>query len=249
MIQFNLLPDVKIEFLKARRRMRLVVTISIVSSAISILLFAALFSFVRIAQVNHSKAVSRDIIKGVEQLRKDAPELDKILTVQNQLKSLPELHDNKAISSRLFDYLFQLTPDQATISDVELDLEANTILVKGNSDSFGTVNKYADTLKLTDYMRSTADKPEGKAFSNVVLQKFSVIEQRSGVAANAAKVEYEILASFDPIIFSNIKGAPEDKPPITLVIPNIISARSIAESPGSLFAPQQNIQPNQGGGR
>ncbi len=247
MIQFNLLPDVKIEFLKARRRMRMVVAISIVSSATSVLLFAALFSYVRIGQLGHIKHMDNDINNGVETLRKDAPDLDKILTVQNQLNSLPKLHDDKAISSRLFDYMFQLTPSKATISDIELNLDDNTLLIKGNSDSFGTVNKYVDTLKFSEYQLSKSEKPDGTAFSNVVLQKFEVVAKNSGAATAAGgTVEYEILASFDPVIFSNIKDIAEGKPAITLVIPNIISARSISDSPGSLFAAPASTKQNGG---
>lgn len=233
MTQFNLLPDVKIEFLKAKQRMRIIVGVSVLAAAVSLVIFIALFSYVKF-QSRHINALTTNI-EGQVKVLKEIKDLDKILTVQNQLGSLPELHDNKQISSRLFDYLFLLTPNQATIAELQFDLTANTLLIKGNSDTFETVNKFADTLKFTEYTINTDPASSGRAFNNVVLQKFSVNNSEN---RKSAPVEYELLTSFDPKIFSNIKDAVKDKPAIEIKAPNIISSRSAIEAPGSLFAPQ-----------
>lgn len=243
MIQFNLLPDVKIEYLRARYRMRLIVAASILISAVSIFFFMSLFSFVKFGQGTHIKNLDKDIDKAASNLRASSPDLDRVLTVQNQLNGLPKLHDDKVISSRLFDYMFLLTPQQATISDVELDIENSTLLIKGNTDAFETVNKFADTLKFTEYQLGTSDKSDGRAFNNVVLRKFSVAERRVGADPRVGPVEYEIVASFEPIIFQNIKDGPADKSPVRLVTPNIISARSLSAQELELFLPQQKPTP------
>lgn len=229
MVQLNLLPDVKLEFIRTQKRKRTVIGVAIIASAASLFIFFALLSFVRVAQPAHMKALDKDIDAAVVQL-KENQELDKILTVQNQLASLPALHDDKKISSRLLTYLTQLTPNQATISDVTLDFEANTLSLKGNADALRTVNKFTDTLKFTDYKVEGEAPAQGKAFSNVVLSSFNV--------GTDNKVSYEITLNFEPAIFANSAPNTEGKSPVSLQVPKIISTRSATQTPNSLFAPQ-----------
>lgn len=243
MIQFNLLPDVKIEFLRARYRMRLIVGASILISAVSIFFFLSLYSFVKFGQGTHIKNLDRDIDKSAKELQASSPDLNRVLTVQNQLASLPQLHDDKAISSRIFKYLLQLTPQAATISDVQLDLEEQKITLKGNTGSLETVNKFVDTLKFTEYQLSTDSSPGGRAFSGVVLNNFSVSSQQGQPTADQTAVSYEISASFDPIIFKSIKDDSNSAEPIKLVIPNIISTRSLSTQDSELFLPQRTPEP------
>lgn len=238
MIQFNLLPDVKIDYLKARYRQRVAVTASVVVSIFFLVILIFLLLFVRVAQPHQMSAVSKDIKKQTDEINK-VEDLNKILTVQNQLKSLPGLHDNKAISSRLFDYLVQVTPAQATISDVSLDLEGSTISLQGNADALSTVNKFTDTLKFTTFKSNGADSKEGKAFSNVVLSSFSLSGGAAGTANQSSKqISYKIDVTFDPVIFANVKDADGKSADVKLTVPNIITTRSALEKPGALFDAQ-----------
>lgn len=234
MIQFNLLPDVKVEYIKTRRRKRLIMLASIVSSTAAFAIFALLFLFVRVSQTAHIKALDKDIKTNVSKIQ-SIPDIDKILTIQNQLNSLPELHDKKVVSSRLTGYLTQMTPAQATISDATLDFEANTMILKGQADSLPTVNKFADTLKFTDYKVNASDGATGKAFKDVVLQSFSV----AGSGGGGQGVSYELTMTYDPAIFAVVKNVTQGSTDaVTLNVPKIISTRSETEKPASLFAPQ-----------
>jgi Tfp pilus assembly protein PilN len=237
MIQFNLLPDVKLQFIKAQRRKRLVMTVSFVVTAVSVLIFASLLSYVRIGQKSQLSDLSKQITDSTKKLE-GTTDLDKILTIQNQLKSLPALHDQKVISSRLFDYLKLLTPAQATISNVDIDFTANTLNIKGNADALSTVNKYADTLKFTQLLQhdSQGKITKTNAFKAVVLQSFS-ITQSAAVTDATKQVSYQLSFSFDPLIFANTKGAAAPD----LNVPKIITTRSEVEKPGSLFAPQPQV--------
>lgn len=234
MIQFNLLPDVKQEFIKARYRKRLIAFVAIVAAGAAMIIVTILFLYVRVAQKNHMEALSKDITSSLNTLKK-TPDLDKILTIQNQLSSLPELHDKKIVSSRLVDYLSQLTPSQATISDALIDFDASTMSIKGNADTLSTVNKFADTLKFTDY-KLDGDKPkEGKAFSSVVLKTFAITPPTA--TQPGGQVSYELTFSFDPIIFES--SASQGGAVATLNVPKIISTRSETEKPAAdLFSPQ-----------
>jgi len=233
MAQLNLLPDVKLEYIRAERRKRMVVGFAFLISATFLAIFIMLLLFVRIGQKQHMHAVDADIDKAVAELKSN-PDLDKVLTVQNQLNSLPDLHNKKAISSRMFDYLNKMTPTKATVSDVIVDFDAGTINIKGNADSLSTVNKFADTLKFTEYKVEGENPAQGNAFKEVVLKSFSVSDSGEG----KGKVTYELEMKFDPAIFANSAPSNDGKSPVTLTVPDIISTRSATQTPENLFAPQ-----------
>lgn len=231
MLQLNLLPDVKLEYIKSQNRKRLVLSLAILSSGVALAIVILLFIYVQFWQEQRMKALDKDIDATVAQL-KENQELDKILTVQNQLKSLPALHNDKMISSRTFDYLKQMTPTSATISDVTLDFDANTLNIKGNANALSTVNKFADTLKFTTFKVEGDNPMEDKAFSNVVLKSFSVEE------GDKQQVSYELEMNFKQDIYTNSAPSTEGKSPVSFVVPNIISTRSATQAPSELFVPQ-----------
>lgn len=241
MIQFNLLPDVKLEFLRTRYRKRLIVGFSVLASTIFFVIFLVLFLFVRVNQTRHMSDLNKDI-KTSEARLKENPNLDKILTIQNQLKSLPGLHDQKVVSSRLIDYLGQLTPAQATISDVDVNYEESKIVIKGNADSLITVNKFADSLKFTTYKVNSSQPEEGKAFSSVVLRSFS-LEPERGTVTPGNRAIYELEFLFEPAIFALVsEDTTNGEKPVELTVPKIISTRSETERPTDLFAPQPIVE-------
>lgn len=243
MVQFNLLPDVKIEFIKTRRRKRLIIFIATVTSAATFAIFVLLFLFVRVNQTKHINDLDKDIRTNVSKIQA-TQDLDKILTIQNQLSTLPELHDQKMFTSRLTDYLNQLTPSQATISDVDADFVNNTMTIKGNVDTLNTVNKFADTLKFTDFSVKgdsvLGDQKEGRAFSDVVLKSFDVSLSDNN---RTRVIVYELTFTFDPTIFALVKNdTVNGGNPIELKVPQIISTRSETEKPTELFVPQPQTQ-------
>lgn len=261
MIQLNLLPDVKLQYIKARQNKRMVMSIAFIASVFFVAILIILLVFVRIGQQGHIGRLSKDIETKTSELQ-EKENLAKILTIQNQLNSLPNLHDQKAISSRLFDYLAQLTPADATISDVDVVFGDNTLEIKGNTKNIGIVNKFVDTLKFTGFVVNSADgnqpactfdeiaqnnvddsNPQTvcRAFNEVVLKEFSLGTGNDTVNASDKPVSYSISVKFDPSLFASIKAA-EGKPAVALRIPNIISTRSVTEKPGGLFAPQPIIK-------
>lgn len=265
MIQFNLLPDVKLEFIKATYRKRLIIAVSSIFGGVTLLTFAMLFLYVKVNQPKYMGDLDKDINKNVSSLQAKQ-DLNKILTVQNQLNSLPGLHDQKVIGSRFVDYLVQLTPAEATISDVDINFEEKKMTIEGNAATLSTVNKFIDTLKFTRYQvhkeKKDGDKEEDlkkactilsddktacRAFSSIVLESYEIEDQTDLVKKNGGPIAYEIVLNFEPTIFSNVKDAAKGELPITLSIPKAISTRSVLETPGNeLFAPQADQQKNQG---
>jgi hypothetical protein len=216
MIQFNLLPDVKLEYIRAKRMKRTVMLLSLVVSGAAVALVVILALAVLVFQKKYMNDLSRDIDRGTAQL-KSVKDLDKILTVQNQLSSLPQLHDQKPVASRMFGFVEQVTPANLSISNMSLNFEDQSMQLKGAAPNLETVNKFVDTLKFTTYQ--VDGKGDSRSFSEVVLAGFS----RDDKAAT-----YEITLKFDPAIF-------DTKNTIKLVVPNIITTRSETEKPDALF--------------
>jgi Tfp pilus assembly protein PilN len=224
MIQFNLLPDVKLEYIKAERMRRLIIGVAILVSVLSVAGLGLLISLNQLGK-KHLSDLSRDITTKSSELQRE-PKLNYILTVQNQLASLTTLHGGKPAVSRLFDYLNSLTPSQISITNYTSDFTAHTITITGTADALSSVNQYVDTLKYTTYaVQGDTATAKSLAFSNVVLSSF-------GLSASAAKANqaatYSISLSYDPAIFDITKT-------VKLNIPNLVTTRSTATTTSDLF--------------
>lgn len=214
MIQFNLLPDIKIQYLKAKRQERLVVVSSVLASVVALAVLVLLVMTVFVLQKKNLSDLNKDIKTNSAQLQ-SVPNLNKILTVQNQIGALTSLHDKKVVSSRLLDFLTQVTPASATITKLNVDFALNTMVIDGSASD---VTNVTDTLKYTKY-QTTADATQRNAFSDVVLQSFTI---------DSKGVTYEINLKFDPTIFSNTSD-------VQLKVPQITTSRAQAAVPTALF--------------
>jgi len=222
MIQLNLLPDIKLEYIKAQRTRSLVLSSAIIITIASIALLILLL-VVGGLQKKHMSDLNNDIKADTATLQKK-PEITKILTVQNQLNSLTALHAQKPAAANLFTYLNQLTPAQANITSFEIDFTANTATITGTADSLSTVNKYVDTLKFTKYTTSDDNKPTS-AFKDVVLSSFTLSSNSKG---NKQAASYSITLSYDPVIFDIAKT-------IKLVVPSVTTTRAQPGQSTDLF--------------
>lgn len=219
MIQFNLLPDVKLQFIRAKRIKRSVILISALVALGCLTILVILLLAVDVFQKKHLKDVNNDIKTYTNKLQ-STPELNKVLTIQNQLKSLPGLEQKNPVTTRLFNYLAQIVPSQINISSLNIDLGANTMSFSGSTGSLNDVNVFVDTLKFTTY--SSGGSRQKNAFSNVVLSSFS---------RNTTETTYQIDVSFDPPIFDTSQDV------AALTVPNTITTRSTTEQPFKKQAP------------
>lgn len=236
MIQLNLLPDVKLQFIKAQRTRRLVISIAFITTAASVGLLLLLLSIAGL-QKKHLNDLNEDIADYSSELKKQ-PQIDKILTVQNQLGGITALHDAKPAASRLTEYLNQVTPAEIGITNLEVDYTTQTITISGNTKALSDVNKYVDTLKFTRF--TTQDnKDETPAFSGVVLTSFGLTSGGSGVAG-AAPATYTITFTYDPVIF-------DIQQTVKLSVPSRTTTRSEVEQPSDLFQAAPSGQSTTGG--
>jgi hypothetical protein len=193
MIQFNLLPDIKQKYIKTQHTKRLVIGVSFIISVISIIVFLVLVITVYVVQKKNINDLNNNIQSSSSEL-KNKPNLATILTLQSQLNSLASLDRQSPEASRLFGYLTQVTPTQATISDIQVEFGQSTILINGNASSLSVVNTFVDNLKYTTYAIA-GQSGNQSAFSSVVLTSFGF--------GNSATASYSISMGFDPAIFNN----------------------------------------------
>lgn len=150
MISLNLLPDVKKDLLRVRRERNLVVSISVVvvGASIGVLLLLSGTLGVLIG----AKALMENSIKNDEQTIKQAQkkkQLDKYITVQNQLKQIGKLKSDQQVYSRLMDYLTQLNPaapNNVQISSAKIEAPASS---SGDTSSSSSSSASADGITMT----------------------------------------------------------------------------------------------------
>ncbi len=222
MIQFNLLPSVKIEYIRAKRTKRLVTLIATLVILASLPVVISLSAIVFVWQPQRMHSLDTSIKANAKKLQ-GTTDINKVLTIQSQLSAIDQLHADKPVASRLFAYLQSMTPKDASLQTSEVDFDAGTMSLTGQAKSLSDVNKLADTLKFTTIVKKDS-KEAVNAFSNVVLTNFGV---------DAKGASFTLTMEYDKAIFDSS----EDQ--ISLTIPNIITSRSETERPADLFQANQ----------
>lgn len=216
MIALNLLPDIKKEYLKTQKYKRMFIVGALLVSALFVGLTILLALFVFGVQRLQLSDVQSEIDRSLEQLQ-SIEDLDKIVSVQQQLESLPGLHESKPATTRLFNYFKVLVPNDVSLSKVDFffSLDALNGELTGAAKSAKAVNVFVDTIKNAEFSYEGAESPI-KPFTSVLLSE-------PGVEDN--EVVFKINVKFDPLLFDNtLSGA-------KLTVPNITTTTSVQERP------------------
>ncbi|MEO6761693.1 MAG: hypothetical protein ABI220_04980 [Candidatus Saccharimonadales bacterium] len=228
-IQFNLLPDIKFEFLKTKRLERLIVAASLIATAACIVVLAVLLLVVEVKQKHDISNLTKDITTHANKI-KAISGLDQKITVQNQLETLPSLYAASPQTSRIFGYIVKLTPPDVTIGDLSIDFTANTMTIKGAAPGLSSVNAYADSLKRATYDDATTSIKGVAAFNGVTLTSF-------GRDQNGAT--YTLDFSFDPLLFQPSEN-------ITLNVPKTTNVPKVPDIGHKIFKSLPELT-NEGG--
>lgn len=215
MIQFNLLPDVKMKYIKARKQKRLVMLGATIASVSTVSVMVLALLYVYVVQGSQLASLDKKIktsTSSINTKNSQVDDINKVLTVQNQLVSLDKLHADKPLTSRIFEYLSKLTPSNIAISKIQVDGTegSEAINIQGSTNTLESINKFVDTLKFTTF-KAGEDSEEKQVFTNVVLSSFG---------RDKAGASYSINFSFDPIIFSSEASVD------SLIIPTKVTTRS-----------------------
>ncbi len=216
MIQFNLLPDVKLEYVRVQRAKQTVITAAIIAASSAFLIFLLMFVAVNLVQKKSISDLNGDIKKYSKQLQGTA-DLEKILTIQSQLSVLPTLHQDKVAASRTFTFIQQLTPANVSLADVTVDYSAKTFSITGQAATLDQVNTFVDTLKFTKYSNDKVEKQP--AFSQVAMSQYS--RSQTGTT-------YTITLNYDEAVFDNTSD-------VRLIVPTRVTTGSVVEQPTNIF--------------
>lgn len=134
MIEINLIPDVKREYLKARSLRNAVITISTlisIGAAGVVVVLSLVFGGQAIFEASQDGSIDKKSkeLSAVE-------DLSKTVTVQQQLELIDSQHNSKLINSRLFDVMSLIIPpdpNKVTISNLRMDPEEKKITIEGSA--------------------------------------------------------------------------------------------------------------------
>ena len=165
MIEINLIPSVKRDLLRARSIRNRVVSVSFLVGSASVAAVVAL-AVIFGGQIA-AEAVQKGSIKDKGNKLSSITDLNKVVTIQNQLSKITSQHDSKKINSRVFDVVSAVNPpapNDISFSTVKLDPESKTITLEGTA-----ANGYSalETLKKT--ILKTKIKVTGDKSSEVSL--------------------------------------------------------------------------------
>lgn len=226
MIQFNLLPDVKVQHIKTERTKRMVMLGSFALTGVSVLILVLMFSY-SMAQKHHLSALNKDI-KDIRTKLEGNKDLTRMLSVQNQLNSLPALYAGRPAADRLPAYIEQTTPNDVSISKLSIDFSTSSMQISGMATSLSAINKYVDTLKFTKFNVEDDPNNQKNAFKDVVLSQQSIGSKNTN-ATDGLNASYSIVFNFEPQIFDNAK-------PINLNIPAMTTTHAQGSAGVQLFS-------------
>lgn len=203
MIEINLVPDVKQELIRANRVRAVVISSTILVGIAAAGIVALLAAYLFLGQAVRSNLADAAIKDKSNQLS-NVNDLNKTLTIQHQLAKLPELHDQKNITSRFFDLLVAINPpapNQVSFSLARLDSDQKTVRLEGQG-----VNGYtsADVLKKT-ILNTTISYHDGSnnTKSTPLTDNVSTTELSYGEDATGKKVlRFTLTFTYDEALFS-----------------------------------------------
>lgn len=184
MININLIPDVKSAYLKSQKIKYATFLSTAIVAGIFIAATVLLWLFTTY-QSNRISSLESEISDNVNRI-KQVEDLEKIVTVKNQLTALPNVHSDKPVSSRVFQHLEAVVPENIGLSQVDMAFTDSTaftgtseieedgelqrvgglVEITGRGESFKDVNVFADALKNATF--TTKDlTDETKAFYKV----------------------------------------------------------------------------------
>ncbi len=213
MIEINLVPDVKQEFIRAQRVRAQVISWSISFGVIAIGVVVVLAIYVFGIQFGRSAIADSQIDSQYKTLSKTT-DLSKLLTVQNQLTKITQLHDASPETSRLFDTLASIIPPEPNniqISDLTVDNSVGTFSFTGVAPSgYAALETFKKTLQNSEvqYTPATQDGQTAAQPQSVALAtNISISNVHYGLDANNNRVlTFSMSFTFAPQLFDNTLG-------------------------------------------
>lgn len=202
MIEINLIPDVKQELIKAQRIRATVISVSIIVTIASAAVLAILAGYVFGVQTVRAALADGEITAKNKELQANE-DLDKILTIQNQLSKISALDSAKNIDSRIFSTLGAIippSPNTIQISDLSVNNEQGTITIQGQTATYNSLDVFKKTISGT-----TIHTGSGEVSVDVPLaSEISTTDVSYGEDATGRKVlRFTLSFVYAPELFAN----------------------------------------------
>ena len=233
MIQINLIPDVKREFIHAQKMRSTVITFAILICGVSMALLAVL-GIVYGGQTVRESLARNEINKQYKALQ-SIENIDDVLTIQNQMSKITAIHDKKTINSRLFDVLTAIdppAPNNVKISTVTLDPKTNLVVIEGSAE-----NAFAatETFRKTILNTSIETIVDGQASTMPLTDEVTIGETSYGESADGSRVlRFTVQFVYPAGLFDNTLKVSRMISPTTQV--DVTDSRT--RVPDSLFSQQ-----------
>lgn len=206
MIEVSLIPDVKQELIQARRMRATVVSISILAMIVSGGVVALLSVYVFAGQGVRNLVANDSIKNNYAEIEKNKDDLEKMLTVQNQLEKISQTHADKTISSRLFDVLSVIIPaepNDVSLTSTQMDTEDGTLTIEGQSSAgfiaYEAFKKTIAATKLVYYEDGSNETTEVNLASDIVDGERSYGQDQDGRRV----LRFNISFTYDEALFDS----------------------------------------------
>jgi hypothetical protein len=203
MIEINLVPDIKQEFLRSQRlRARVIsgsILVCLASAGVVVLLGAML-----VAQNVRDVLADSSIDTEYKKLVGNNKDLNDVVTIQNQLANISTLNDNKLMTSRTFDLLSAVNPtapNNVQMTQITVDPAKKTINVQGvSANGFNSVDALKKTILNTNVAYTGNGQDGTAALSDTVnIGKTSLGQDSTGKQV----LRFELNFIYPKELFSN----------------------------------------------
>ena len=119
------------------------------TTVLSVAVCAVMFVYVYFGQQLQIDMITDEISDKTTELE-SVKDIDKYLTIQNQLAALPALHEGKGEYSRVFDFLEVINPsapNNVYLTKLAVASSDTSITFNGKTATFESLNVFVDTLK------------------------------------------------------------------------------------------------------
>ncbi len=196
MIQINLIPDIKQEYLRAQRTRNMAISASIIAGIAAVGLVVFLGLILGGQYVLDTQAKSKT--KSEYQKLASVEDLSEILTIQNQLSVLPDQHAMSTRDSRLFaviDAVNPASPNDVTFSSVKLDPASNSVTLEGSAKGgYPAVEALKKTIEATKFEYTAKGESQANSeplASSVGIESTSLGEDNSGAKVLRFTISFE----------------------------------------------------------
>ncbi len=204
MIQINLLPDVKQEYIRARKQRNTAIFISVAVAAASV---AVVVVIGLVIGGQYVLGLTRDnAIKDEYAKLSSESDLSNLVTIQNQLSIVSGQNDKRSMQSRVFNVISVVNPtgsNSVAFSEISVLPETSTLILRGQ-----TANGYAAVERLQKTLENTNLEYTTSADSTTVTEPLvnSVEITDVGYARDSSGnkvVSFMITAEYNSHLFSN----------------------------------------------